>query len=245
MATSFNNLVDSLAEKLGQSNNYAFKEMLKLDIISARATLIKREYEKSKLYNESLVQTIKCVPMISVSGSECNTITGFGKVIRSKNKIPKPLLVKDNTTFLSITTPFVNNKRRSITILKPEEVEFIEYRRFTVNDAFATYENEHIYLHNVTNLFNISVRGLFENPYSVKDYVNQSVDEKTCPCNCEDCGDCSSSLDANCNQEQKDNCFGSDSDITLENSLIDGIASLILSKQIGNNSNNSEIKINE
>ena len=244
MATTFSNLVDSLAEKLGQSNNYAFKEMLKLDIISARATLIKREYEKSRFYNESLVQTIKCVPMISVNASECNTITGFGKVIRSKYKIPKPLLVKDNTVFLSITTPLVNNKRRSITIIRPEEVEFIEFRRFTAKDAFATYENENIYLHNVTNLFNISVRGLFENPYSVKDYINQNVDEKLCPCNCEDCGECSSSLDANCSQEQKDNCFGSDTDIILENSLIDGITSMILSKQT-NVSTNSEIKINE
>jgi hypothetical protein len=184
--------------------------------------------------------------MISVSASECISITGFGKVIRTKNKIPKPLLVKDSTLFLSITTPFVNNKRRSISIIRPEEVEFIEYRRFTAKDAFATYENENIYLHNVTNLFNISVRGLFENPYAVKDYVNQNVDEKACPCDCSDCGECSSSLDANCSQEQKDNCFGSDTDIILENSLIDGISTMILSKQLGgNNSTNSEIKINE
>lgn len=220
-------LAESIAIKYNR-NDYEFKEMLKSDIISARATIIKREFEKTNIFNSVLIQTLDCVSLIKVNSVQCSVNVNSDTILRSKNKLPKPLLLKDSTLFISVTTPFLNKKRINLTVIKPEEVEFITYRRFTNNECYVTYENDYLYIHNHKDLPFITIRDVFANPLEVKAFKELSKEDSNCKCD-------------TCN-ESEDLCF-EDDDLIIDETLSEGIKSFIYNELNKYRPTDSEIKI--
>jgi hypothetical protein len=233
----FLEFIESVALDLGEPNNFVLKEALRIDALGARTVALEKRFNNSKTYDESTIQTITCVALDVFNSSLCESAQSE-KILRSKKKLPKPLLLKDGMLFLSISNTLVNKKRVNITIIKPEDVSYLEHRKFTGRDVFATYENDYIWIHNTLNLNNISVRGLFSNPIEVKKFEKENVNDNLC--SCESCF----SLNALCNPDNPyDECFNED-DFELDESLATDMKRIIYAFKRDAQTKN-EIEINE
>lgn len=135
-------LTQSIALQWGVNDDYASLERIKLRIISARATVIQRRYDQTKIFPQSVIMTLKCQDIIKVSADECDCYSECGFIWRSKNKISKPLIVKDDSYF-----NFVGDIKGIVSYsnLRPEEVQDIEYRKFSSKQKYYTYNNEYLY----------------------------------------------------------------------------------------------------
>lgn len=199
----------------------AFIDLLKSQVIAYDATIRKQLYDKG-VNLSSLEQTIKCVELVKVNSAGCGLGIENDLVLRTKNKIPKPLILKSNNPFKSVYNSVTSRNRITIDYLEPEQLEFIDVRRFTSNNIFHTYENDYIYIVNALekgyDLDTISVRSLWDNPLDVRTFAkNESL--KDC-CKCDDCSN------------EESSCF-EDDDYIISN-LVEG---LLLSFFLGNDKN--------
>lgn len=231
---------EALAVQIGRQHDFAFIEALKLDIIAARTIAIKNEYLRTGRYDQSLIQNVNCLQFNRTYDKRCETSDGF--ILRSKQKIPKPLLL-GNTIFISLHNVYLNsNKRKSLDIIMPEDVQDIKYRTFTSKSYYAVYENERIdivgeNIHNLLDGFKASLRGIFKNPKEVKELKLASDNDETCK-ECEDCKNC---LD---DENDTDSCFDSDT-FDVEDYYFTDIQRIILAKRLSAYGTNDEIKINQ
>lgn len=159
-------LRDSIAQDWGQSNNFAVKKRIALGIIASRATIITRRYDQTKILPESLIETVRCIDLVKVEDSECSSCNGIIS-IRTKHKVPKPLIFKDNTNFNSV---YSSNMSDTFSYVKPHLIQFIKDRHFSANEVFYTYMNNYIYVINANSLKDIGIRYVPENPIDLLNF---------------------------------------------------------------------------
>lgn len=155
-------LANSVAIKWNKENDYATVRRIKLHIISARATIIQRRYDQTKIFPQSIIMTLSCEEIIKVSSTECGCFNSCGHIWRSKEQIPLPIIVKDDSYFM-----FVGDVKgvKSYSSIRPEEVQDIEYRKFSSNENFYFYVNNYLYFTN--SLAGFTARFVPENPLDI------------------------------------------------------------------------------
>lgn len=155
-------LADSIAIQWGKENDYASIERIKLLIIAARATIIQRRYDQTKIFPQSIIMTLECQHIIKVDAIECGCFSSCGSVWRSEKEIPLPIIVKDDSYFM-----FVGGIKgvNSFSSIRPEEAQDIKYRRFSSNENFYMYTNNYLYFLNPLKGF--TARFVPENPLDV------------------------------------------------------------------------------
>lgn len=168
-------LASSVAIEWGLSDNYVTIHRLKLHIIGARATVIQRRYDQSKRFPQSLVMTVRCTDFKQVERTECICILDGKKAVRTVNKVPKPLLVKDSTTFEFVGSA---NLQESFTELLPSEIQLAEHRRFSLNVIFYSYFDDYLYILNAPSFKEGGLRYVPENPLEL--LVFGQCDEHEC-----------------------------------------------------------------
>lgn len=231
---------EALAIQLGKAEDYDLIKSLEIDIIAARALSIETKYQRTGLIDQSLIQNVNCLEFRRIKDNRCMDGTGF--VLRTTRKIPKPLSLGNNLGFISISNSFLNaNNRKTLNLIKPEDVTDIQYRMFSSKEIYAVYENSYIYLigKNISqfNKFTGVLRGLFADPREIKKLSIASKEDEFCK-NCDECNDCNS-------DESEDTCFDTET-FELEDNLYTDIQRLILSKRIQiSQSNGSNITIND
>lgn len=229
---------EALAVQIGRQHDFAFVEALKLDIIAARTIAIKNEYLRTGKYDQSLIQNVNCLQFNRIYDKRCSTSDGF--ILRSTQKIPKPLLL-GNTIFISLHNIYLNtDKRKSLDIIMPEDVQDIQYRTFTSKNYYAVYENERIDIVgeniHLLNSFKASLRGIFKNPIDVKKLKVASDNDEFCK-QCEDCKNC-------LEEDEENDCFDTDT-FEVEDYYFTDIQRIILAKRLSSYGTNDEIKINQ
>jgi hypothetical protein len=142
--------IQSLAEEIAFDYNKSFDKettrRLELAIIGYRASIIREEYARTGRFSNNLVVTLT-LKVIGVPEEECCTKVEGCKIQRTELKVPKPVRVKDGTSFLYVGdtdggTPF--------TFAQISEINFLEKgNRFAKKRPYYTYENGYIYIHNV------------------------------------------------------------------------------------------------
>lgn len=86
--------VSVIAHDFDKSFDHAFKEKIKIQIITARATIIRRELDKGRLLNESLINLVSAVPVSST--------TDPANWYKTTCPIPKPVRLTDSDALLSV-----------------------------------------------------------------------------------------------------------------------------------------------
>lgn len=162
MTTTFNALANATALQWGVENDYSSIERIKMFIISGRATMIQRRYDQTKIFPQSIIMTLKCRDIIKVDNEECEDCFNLHdiKLWRSKEKIPLPIIVKDDSYFM-----FVGKGSRSFSSITPEELQDIKYRKFSSNENFYFYTNGYIYFSK--SLEDFTARFVPENPLDI------------------------------------------------------------------------------
>lgn len=155
-------LGESVAIQWGMANDYTTIERIKLHAISARATIIQRRYDQTKIFPQSIIMTLKCQDIIKVPVDECGCFGACGTVFRSENQIPLPIIVKDDSYFM-----FVGDIKgvRSFSAITPQEVQDIHLRRFSSEEAYYYYTNNYLYFNKPLKGF--TTRFVPENPLDV------------------------------------------------------------------------------
>lgn len=166
-------LAHKIADNIGRTNDDMLIERLKSDIISYRATIIRREHSATGGYAPQLVMDVT-VPVIPTDANECGAPTGC-IVLRTKQKIPKPVRVKkEGNNFLYVGSA---NRRRAFSWVKPEEVTYLKYTRFSAKYPRYTYLNGYIYLFN-TDTNSVNIRFVPADPFALETLKN--CDGNTC-----------------------------------------------------------------
>lgn len=159
----------SIAVKWGLGEDYPTLRRIELAIIGARGTTIQRRYDQSKRFPQSLVMTVRCTEFIQVEKTECLCLIAGKKTVRTKYKVPKPLLVKDNTEFIFVGSA---NQEEAFSMILPEDLELTKYRKFSANMPLYTYMNEYIYLPNEPTFKEGAMRYVPENPLELMKFGN-------------------------------------------------------------------------
>lgn len=159
---TLNELANSKALEWGMANDFSTVERIKLFAISGRASIIQRRYDQTKIFPQSIIMTLKCKDVIKVEQDECDSCFDCGEVAlwRSKDKIPLPIIVRDDSYFM-----FVGIGPRSFSSIKPEEVQDLQYRKFSGNENFYFYANNYLWFTKAHKSF--TARFVPENPLAI------------------------------------------------------------------------------
>lgn len=219
---SIEDLINVIALPYEKEGDLTFREITKSKILSLYSIFIKREYDKSRIINQSLIQTIKCVKLNKVSSNDC----GDDILILETDSLPKPLVLIKNSPFLNVSTSLKNGNNVNIGFIRQEEIEYIKNRKFTSSFVYYYYDNDKIRILNSNSIETISIRSIFDNPILAKEF---SKEQSVC------CGDCQS-VDSDCsNNNEVSNCFDKSNNFQIDNF----ISGLILSSFNDNNKQES------
>lgn len=156
--TTLNSLAESLAFPVIDS---LYIDNLKPRILHFRNIAIKREFEKTNIYPHSLIQTLHCIKVVNIEDCQGKECIGETEIV-----LPKPLILKYNEPFISIGNT-LNFKFKSISYIKPEELEYIEYRKWTSKQPYCYYNNGKLRFVNST-VPEVNIRTIWDDPISVK-----------------------------------------------------------------------------
>lgn len=132
---SLEEIVAVISHDYDRSFDYAFKEKITLEVINKRALLIKRDLDKGRTVDNSIVNTLSNIQMVSTSDPK-----GWSK---TKCPIPKPIRLSEGNTLFSVgsslTCPY--------DLVEPERLPYLQYDKYSNSckrDRFF-YRNGHLY----------------------------------------------------------------------------------------------------
>lgn len=155
-------------------------------VSTARSILLRQQYNKNQSANQWSFQTIPCIELIKAPVHECPCIPSNGCVIlRSKNKIPKPVSGIDKHLIQSVTSldGSIRFDESSFEINK-----YMVGNKYTAKKADYYFRNEYLYVTTLKSLKVITLTGLFDDPVAVSQFPS------FCPSDCVDC-DCKDIMD--------------------------------------------------
>lgn len=181
---SLSMLVSEFAHSLGQPNNKALKENIKLLIIHTRNEIIRRSYENHSYVDKVLTQRFK-VSLTDVNDGEVVLPEEFAdlditKLKRTTQKVPKPVRLVNNLPFDRVSTVGIANSK-VFPYIKETSARFRSAVPGLQGITCYDYINGYIYLfpnsktHNLL-IKTICIEGAFENPNEIIK-VNGEADE--------------------------------------------------------------------
>lgn len=174
-SASLNEISYSIANTLGKDRDHTFIEKVKFDVISMRATLIRRDYERNGISRE-FVQSLGCIKLICVDSAECCTVKSKKNVLRTEIKVPKPIRTKgDSFHYVGTVDKLFPFQETNF-----EDLVYTLENRFTGNYPRYAYLNEYVYIFNEpsTNFKYININGIFADPREVANFAE--CDDSDC-----------------------------------------------------------------
>lgn len=188
MAT-LSQLVSEFAHSLGQPNNEALRQNLKLLIIQTRNEVIRRSFENHGYVDKGLTQRFR-VQLQDVNDGDVNLILpqfdnwdiselGVDKIKRTVNVVPRPVRLTNNLPFDRVSTiGFKTN--REIPFIKETTARFRSQVPGLCGMPCYDYINGYIYIFPIDNkpieISKIVIESAFEHPTPI-DVENGVTDE--------------------------------------------------------------------
>jgi len=173
MAT-LNEIAYSLADTMGQPLNHMLIERLKFTIKYYRAEFIRQDITKNGNSTEYL-QTVRIDLILVDELDDCMVSTGC-KVLRSKDKVPKP--VRKNYIVPFKYVGFMGFKG-AFTHRQGQAEQFAKFNKFTSCTVGYDYKNGYIYVTNTTKLKHALIQDAFVDPEDVNSFCS-SEDGSNC-----------------------------------------------------------------
>lgn len=175
-------LVSEFAHSLGQPNNKALRENVKLLILHTRNEVIRRSSENHGYVDRVLTQRYR-VSLINVNDGEIllpegyEDINDIQKVLRTEQQVPKPVRLTNNLPFDRVSTVgFATN--RELPFIKETSARFRDSVPGLCGMPCYDYINGYIYIFPASNkcikFSKIIIESAFENPTPI-DVENKVV----------------------------------------------------------------------
>jgi len=140
-----------------------------------RALLIKQDMDKGKMPNPDYIQEIPGLLLEVVDQSKEVDLKSETFFLRTKLAVPKTLDLNFKPGFTYLGTIDGNE----IQLVPEGRTKWQKYKRFTANNPLAFLRNKHLYITYPTPLESITVRGIFEVPTEVGNYINPNSEVVT------------------------------------------------------------------
>lgn len=162
---TLNQIVYNLADIVGKSDVPHFIERLKFNVKYYRALLIRRDQERNSYLPEQFMQSF-CVNMIKVDASECCDVTVDCIIMRSEEKLPSAIRLKNGSPLTYVGT--IDNLK-SYAPMTVNELPYISHSTFTGRSARYFLQNGYLYVIN-SKAKKLTVKGIFEDPADIALY---------------------------------------------------------------------------
>ena len=153
---SLNEIVTSLASKVGREHEFAFKKELEHIVNYKRAVFIRQSLQKGEVPSEA-VQKID-VELIKASENEC--LNAGCEILKSS--LPIPATIRDGSIPIGLVADGLT--RNSFKFIYPEEYKHLSQNKFGKSPIYYSFVNGHIYVYGNTKIRFLAIRDIFENP---------------------------------------------------------------------------------
>ena len=133
-----------------------------------RAMMIKRDLDKSKYPNPDYIQEIQALKMVVVDRADDSTISTSKLLLRSELQLPITIDFNYNQGFTYIGT--LDGKE--LQLIPQSRVKWQKEKEYTSKQPVVFYKNKYLYLDNDFVIEYLSVRGIFEVPNEVGNFIN-------------------------------------------------------------------------
>jgi hypothetical protein len=140
-----------------------------------RSILLKQDLDKSKAPNPDYIQEIPGLVLEVVDRSNEVDLKSTTYFLRTKLSLPKTIDLNFSSGLMYVGTI----DGREIQLVPEGRSRWQQYKRFTSNDPLAFIRNKHIYINTVTPITAITVRGIFEVPTEVGNFINTNSEVVT------------------------------------------------------------------
>lgn len=172
---SLNTIITDLLEIIRQAkisrSEPISKRQLEAWVHQYRALLIKRDLDKGKMPNPDYIQEIPALELEVVDSADGSNIDTYTYVLKSKLALPNTLDLNNKSGFMYIGT--IDGKE--LQFIPEGRSKWQQYKRYTAKDSLVFLRNNYLYLLSVTPLKYLTVRGVFEVPTEVGNFVNPNM----------------------------------------------------------------------
>jgi hypothetical protein len=163
------NLLNSFRGGRSSQDENISIDQIKFNIKHYRAVFIRRDYARNGLVTRHLEQDLRCVELEQVDLSKCCNIDIDCPAYRSVKKIPRTVRFnfEEAITYIGDVTG-----TGRIQMIKPFEVAYIAYDKYTKNQTKAYMIEDYLYVLNPKGAKYINVRGIFEDPETVANFID-------------------------------------------------------------------------
>lgn len=163
------NLLNSFRGGRSSQDENISIDQIKFNIKHYRAVFIRRDYARNGLVTRHLEQDLRCVELEQVDLSKCCNIDIDCPAYRSKKPIPRTVRFnfEEAITYVGDVTG-----TGRIQMIKPFEVAYIPYDKYTKNQTKAYMIEDYLYVLNPKGAKYVNVRGIFEDPEKVSEFID-------------------------------------------------------------------------
>jgi len=140
-----------------------------------RAILLKQDLDKGKMPNPDYIQELPGVAMEVVDKSDEVVLKSKEYMMKTSLDIPKTIDLNNKSGIMYVGTI----DGREIQFVPESRARWQQYKRFTYDDPLAFLRNNRIYIHCVTPIQYITVRGVFEIPTEAGNFSNTNATSST------------------------------------------------------------------
>lgn len=137
-----------------------------------RAILIKRDLDKGKMPNPDYIQELPSLLLEVVDRSKESDLQSLSYCLRTVLELPNTIDLNFKPGFTYVGT--INGME--IQLVSEGRSYWQQFKRFTFKTPMAFLRNKRIYINTVTPIKYITVRGVFEIPIEVSNFINTSSD---------------------------------------------------------------------
>lgn len=151
------------------------KRQLEAWVHQYRALLLKQDLDKGKMPNPDYIQEIPSLALDVVDRTDGSTFESYTYMLKSTLALPNTIDLNHASGFMYVGSP----DGREFQFIPEGRAQWQQYKRYTKTDDVVFLRNNYLYLLSVSPLSFITVRGVFEVPTEVSNFVNPNMDTTT------------------------------------------------------------------
>lgn len=137
-----------------------------------RAVLLKQDLDKGKMPNPDYIQEIPSLQLEVVDRTEPGILPSGTYLLKTKLKLPKTIDLNFKPGFMFVGTI----DGREIQFVPESRVRWQQYKKYTNADQLSYLKGGYIYLVYPSPIEYLTVRGVFEIPTEVGNFINPNSD---------------------------------------------------------------------
>lgn len=163
------NLLNNLRGGRSSNNDYLSLEQIKFCINYYRAMFIRRDMWRNNLRSTVFEQDLG---LLNLTKESTEGFDNENLILYKTVKIPTPVRLKNKEAITFVGT--ISNSGKPIPVVNNQRSYWNQFSKYTGNDQEAYYKDGYIFVKTKDTLSSVNVRGIFEDPEDVFDFVKDS-----------------------------------------------------------------------